>query len=352
MIILTLELSKAFLFLSIQSELSMSVSISIIVPVYAGEHYLSKLVTEVSKVKKDWENQNFPCYISELIFVDDDSKDNSRQVLETFKDIEWVHRITLAKNYGQHPATTAGISYSSGDWVVTLDEDLQHHPRHIIEMLKLGVHNSSDVIYANSIQAVHQSYFRDLSSRYYKKMMKYLSKNAFVSNFNSFRLLRGSVARSAASVAGHDSYLDIVLSWFTNKVTIYSTNMVDERYVETGQSGYNLNRLLSHARRLLMTSDAKMLRAIAILGVCMLLVSIIMALYIIVNKLFFPETISSHGWTSLIVTNLIIGSGVTIALSVIAEYLAIVVQHIHGKPTYSVVDRSKDKILQTFFKDS
>lgn len=51
-------------------------------------------------------------------------------------------------------------------------------------------------------------------------------------------------------------------------------------------------------------------------------------------------------------TTLFIGSGLAITLSVIAEYLAVIVQHIHGKPTYSVVDRSKDEIIREFFKES
>ncbi|ELO1774988.1 glycosyltransferase [Vibrio fluvialis] len=330
----------------------MSISVSVVVPVYAGEKYLASLVNEVEKVRQSWMTEDYPCYISELIFVDDDSKDGSREVLKTFEHLEWVHLITLARNYGQHPATAAGISYSSGDWIVTLDEDLQHHPKHIIDMLKIAVNESADVVYTNSTEAVHQSPYRDLSSKYYKKMMMYLTKNKHISSFNSFRLIRGNVGRSAAAVCSHDGYLDIVLSWFTNKVSVHKTAMVDQRYVETGSSGYNLSRLISHARRLIMTSDAKLLRVAAIFGLVMLAVSVAMAFYILLSKAFYPESIGVTGWTSQIVTTLFIGSGLAITLSVIAEYLAVVVQHIHGKPTYSVVDRSKDEIVREFFKES
>lgn len=334
----------------IQSESEMSVSVSIVVPVYSGEKYLKTLVHEVEKVKEEWKTNNYPCYIAELIFVDDDSKDNSSDVLKCFEDMEWVHVITLAKNYGQHPATAAGISYSSGNWIVTLDEDLQHHPKHIIEMLKLGVNKRTDVVYANSTEAVHKSLFRDLSSKYYKKLMMFLTKNKHISNFNSFRLVRGNVGRSAASVCSHDGYLDIVLSWFTNKISVYKTSMVDQRYIETGKSSYDFWRLLSHARRLIMTSDAKLLRTVAVFGLVMLVVSLILASYIIIIKSFYPESISVTGWASQIITTLAIGSGLAITLSVVAEYLAIIVQHVHGKPTYSVVDRSTDNIIREFFK--
>ncbi|MEF2483632.1 glycosyltransferase [Vibrio mimicus] len=329
----------------------MSISVSVVVPVYAGEKYLDSLVYEIEQIRKKWISEEFPCYISELIFVDDDSKDGSCEVLKQYEQVEWIHIITLARNYGQHPATAAGISYSSGDWIVTLDEDLQHHPKHILDMLKLAVAESADVVYTNSTEAIHKSPYRDLSSKYYKKMMMYLTKNRHIGNFNSFRLIRGSVGRSAAAVCSHDGYLDIVISWFTNKVSVYKTTMVDKRYVETGTSGYNLSSLVSHARRLVMTSDAKLLRFAAIFGLVMLVVSVLMAFYILLNKAFDPESIGVTGWTSQIVTTLFIGSGLAITLSVIAEYLAVIVQHIHGKPTYSVVDRSKDEIIREFFKE-
>ncbi|WP_422398908.1 glycosyltransferase [Vibrio fluvialis] len=58
----------------------MSISVSVVVPVYAGEKYLASLVNEVEKVRQSWMTEDYPCYISELIFVDDDSKDGSREV--------------------------------------------------------------------------------------------------------------------------------------------------------------------------------------------------------------------------------------------------------------------------------
>ena len=328
----------------------MSVSLSIVVPVYSGAQYLENLLLEVKKVREKWEKGSIPCRVTELIFVDDDSKDDSSTVLKSLSNTEWVHVVTLAKNYGQHAATNAGISYTSGDWVVTLDEDLQHHPEHIEAMLKVAVENSADIVYANSTTAVHNSWFRDLSSRYYKKLMTTLTKNKHISNFNSYRLIRGSVARSAAAVSSHDGYLDIVLSWFTNKVEVYKLTMIDQRFTETGQSGYNLSRLLSHARRLIMTSDAKLLRFAAVFGLAILVFCVFSAQYVIFSKLFFPESIGATGWTSQIVTTLFIGSGLAITLSIIAEYLAVIVQHVHGKPTYSIVDRSTDTVLIEFFQ--
>lgn len=329
----------------------MKVSISIIVPVYSGKDYLKKLVDSISKVKSEWLLSDYPLEILELIFVDDDSKDGSKEVLEKLQSNDWISVITLSKNYGQHPATVAGISHSSGDWIVTMDEDMQHNPEDIIKMLKKCIEDGSDILYVKSDKAVHQSYFRDLTSKYYKKMIQKLTGNKNISNFNSFRLIRGSIARNAAAVVGHESYLDVVLSWFSDKISIYKTTLEDQRYIETGKSGYNLNRLLSHARRMLMTSDAKVLRGASYLGFTVFTFCVLLSCYFILKKIFEPESILIAGWASQVVISLMTMSIVFIILGVIAEYLSILIQESNGKPAYSIVNRDKDLLIEKFLED-
>ncbi len=328
----------------------MKISVSIVVPVYSGKDYLEELTSRILGVKANWEEKKLPLEIHELIFVDDDSKDGSKNILGNLASQSCIHVVTLSKNYGQHPATVAGISYSSGDWVITMDEDLQHQPERILEMFKVCIQEESDMLYVKSNTPVHKSYFRDLSSKYYKKVIEKLTGNKNVNNFNSFRLIRGSIARSAAAVIGHESYFDIVLSWFSDRVSIYNTNLEDRRYIETGKSGYNLRRLISHARRMLMTSDAKLLRGASYLGFSMFSLCIILSLYFVIKKLLLPESILIEGWASQIVILLITISFVLMILGVIAEYLSILIQESNGKPPYSIVNREKDVILKKFFE--
>ena len=78
-----------------------------------------------------------------------------------------------------------------------------------------------------------------------------LGGNANISLFNSFRLIRGPLARAASSVCGHETYFDMALSWFTTRVEFAPMILNDQRYIENQASGYQLSTLLSHARRLL-----------------------------------------------------------------------------------------------------
>ena len=118
-------------------QLNSAVTISIIVPVYSGDEYLERLVNQIDSLRTRWEEGGVSLLISEAIFVLDSPIDSSRKVLENLTtEHAWMRLVDLSRNYGQHSATVAGILYSSGDWVVTLDEDLQHQPIQIESLLK------------------------------------------------------------------------------------------------------------------------------------------------------------------------------------------------------------------------
>ena len=222
--------------------------LSTVTPVYQGEKYLRDLVAQLLVLKTSLEAEGCPVVLSEAIFVDDGSIDQSSVVLAELQGVHpWVKVIQLSRNFGQHPATIAGILHSGGDWVATLDEDLQHPPEKLPRLLKQAIAGSLDVVYAHPEGSVHGSAMRDTLSRLYKRMLSQLSGNPHVRQFNSFRMLRGSVARAAAALCGHETYLDVSLCWFTNRIGSVSLPLRDIRYLADKKSGYNFWSLLRHA---------------------------------------------------------------------------------------------------------
>lgn len=264
--------------------------LSTVTPVFQGAEYLEDLVFEISKVKDELEFSNAPFTIIESIFVDDGSIDGSSLVLEELSKIyPWIVVITLSKNFGQHPATTAGILHSSGDWIITLDEDLQHHPKFILPLLKSAIYNSSDIVYANPEQSVHESGFRDYSSRKFKFLISKLTKNPTIMMFNSFRLLRGSIARASAAISIEQTYFDIALGWFTNRISQVELPLKDQRYIKTKASGYSLIKLLSHAKRLVQSSELKILRIGTVLGLATTIFGFLFVIYVFFLKFSFQN---------------------------------------------------------------
>jgi len=327
-------------------------SISAVIPVYAGKDYLSALIEKIDQVRKRWAESDAPIELIEAVFVNDSSTDGSLELLHSLQESNpWVRVINLSRNFGQHQATVAGILHTSGDWVFTLDEDLQHDPVFFEPLLRCAVEAGADITYANPDANVHENIFRDWASKGYKWFVSSVTGNRHIQNFNSFRLIRGSIARASASVCSHGTYFDIALCWFTDRVYSKTLPLKDIRLIERGKSGYTVRKLFSHARRLLISSQAKVVRLGAALGLMAIVLASVLGAITLLDKVFSPESIAVQGWTSLFLTQLFFSGLIVLLVGVALEYISVILLHIQGKPTFFVVDRISDKILTDYYQE-
>lgn len=323
------------------------VLISAVIPVYRGELTLTALAAELAKAADAWKSAGLPVELAEAIFVDDGSRDGSAQVLASLqRQYAWARVITLAKNFGQHPAIIAGIMHSSGDWIVTLDEDLQHHPQHLRAMLTVAVRDHLDVVYARPADAVHQSLFRDGASRLCKTVIGILTGNPRVRDFNSFRLMRAATARAVAAAAAHEPYFDVALCWFTDRFGTHTIAMKDWRFIEKKTSGWTPRGLLAHARRMLVSSETKWARLVAIIAMTGMLSCIALAVEILLRRLGEPDASNGRTWTAAILAVVFLGGLSALLLGLLLEYFTANLLHLKNKPTYVEIDRSKDALLE------
>ena len=313
--------------------------LSLVVPVYQGAPYLARLVEAMAALRAGLDAQNGPALL-EAIFVIDGTDDGSSNILlEAQQRHDWLRLITLSRNFGQHPATVAGILHSSGDWVVTLDEDLQHPPQNISQLYATAMNEQADIVYAAPTTKTHESAFRRWSSVGSKKLVAWVSGVPEAVHFNSFRLIRGEIARGAASICGGDLYLDAALMWFTSRVHTCPMELVDPRAGDGNKSSYTITSLFSHAGRLLFSARMRVLRFGGLLGIAAMSVSLLYSVYILGRKLISPEAIPVSGWTSQMLVTLLIGGTLLFMLSILLEYITLIFLRVQGKPTYFTIER-------------
>jgi glycosyltransferase involved in cell wall biosynthesis len=185
--------------------------VSVVVPVYAGHRTLPDLIKRCTAIR-DGHGDIPSTLLHELIFVCDEPIDGSESLLvAAAKKLDWIKVISLARNSGQHLATAVGILYSSGDWVLTVDEDLQHPPEMMAQTLIEALDQGLDLLYIKSSTRIHaSSIYRDFASNTSKLCMRVFTRDDY-SIISSFRLIRGEVARSIAVSVDGKSYLDAVL---------------------------------------------------------------------------------------------------------------------------------------------
>lgn len=328
---------------------SQTVTLGTVTPVYRGASYIPELVKALDDVRTTINRSGVPLQLVESIFVVDEAPDESGLLLEeAAANHPWVRVVTLSSNFGQHPATLAGIMYSSTDWLVTLDEDLQHHPRYILDLLRLAISEEADLVYGVSETVVHASWYRNLGSKIVKRVVSWLSGNVYIRYFNSFRLIRGDLARAAASLASHAAYLDLTLCWFTSRIHTKYLPLSDPRSAK--ESGYSIGTLVRHAQRLLMASNLRGFGVLGLLAALSVALAIAGLIGVFVLRFAFPGAVTLQGWASLMVVNFLYGGCTVFVASLSLAFVISLYHHALGKPVFYVVDRSKDKVLRNAWK--
>ncbi len=313
---------------------------SVVIPVYQGERTLEALLAEIVPLTIDSHSAaGWPYVVTEVLLVHDHGPDNSAAVIHRLAQAyDFVRPVWLSRNFGQHPATLAGMASSGGDWIVTLDEDGQHNPADIPSLLDTALAQQASVVYAKPSNAPPHGLFRNFASKTAKKMLTSGSGGPNAADFQSFRLILGEIGRSVAAYAGSGVYLDVAMGWVADKVV---TSPVELRQEGGRPSGYSLRTLSSHFWRMVLSSGTKGLRLVSILGVLFAIGGFVLALFVIISRLFSGVEIAA-GWASQMVVTLLIGGAILFSLGIIAEYIGVAVNMAMGRPLYLIVSDPAD----------
>jgi undecaprenyl-phosphate 4-deoxy-4-formamido-L-arabinose transferase len=300
--------------------------ISVIVPVYNSEESLRELVDGISG-QFELVGSEF-----EVILVDDRSRDGSWAVLrELAEQYPQVVIARLGRNYGQHNALLAGLSLARHDIVVTMDDDLQHPPTEIPRLLDALV-PSVDVVYGVADVEEH-GFMRSLASRLTKFVFRVTLRWEHAESVSAFRAFRRSVLATSRQDVDPFLSLDVLLSWYTDRVVVVPVEMQQRKY---GRSQYTLRRLVKHAVNNLTGFSTLPLRFVSFLGVMsaflgLLLLAFVLGRYI-VNRTDVP------GFTFLASTLAIFGGAQLLAIGVLGEYLGRMHFRTMGRPVYAIRD--------------
>lgn len=306
---------------------------SIVIPVYAGEHTLPTLLGEIEPLTRRQTTPGGNCFvIFEVLLAHDCGPDRSDKTLEALStQYSFVHPVWLSRNYGQHAATMAGMASATGDWVVTIDEDGQQNPADIGRMLDSALDSSLQLVYAQPTNPPPHGWLRNILSGTAKEISTRLLGNRTIGRFNSFRLIDGEIARTLAAYCGNGVYLDVGLFWITGRIGHCPVRLRNE----LGRpSGYSYFKLLGHFWNLILTTGTRPLRLITVMGVCSMILAVAIAAYALYGKYIGQAPV--QGWASLLIVVSFFSGSILAALGVIAEYLAVTMGIVMGKPLHVV----------------
>lgn len=208
--------------------------ISIVVPVYNGKDSLAELY---SAIKKTAAVNDFDF---ELILIDDYSPDQSYQkILELHNQDRRVKGIRLAQNFGQQNAIFCGFNYAAGDYIITMDDDLQQRPEDI-DLLYQQIKKGYDVVYAIPEERAH-SFYRRLGSKLTNWLFNLITPKNGEIRVSSFRIITKKMLKKITASNKSFIYLSAIILKEEPEIANVYTKQQQRKY---GQSNYNFLKLL------------------------------------------------------------------------------------------------------------
>lgn len=297
--------------------------VSIVVPVYGGSAALPELCRRLDATLRA------AALEYEVILVDDRGQADAWGVIRALAAQHTrVRGLRLGRNFGQHAATICGIAQARGEWIVTMDDDLEHPPESIPSLLAAG-DDDHPLVYGVFEKRTHAAY-RNLSSELMRRMLK----RAFPDlneDYCSFRAIRAPLAKQLDRFGFNRPYIDGMLSWLTSSTR--SVN-VPHKQRQHGESTYTMRKLLSHAANIFVTFSYLPLRIATFSGAGLASISFLYLLYVIYGKL--SGHITNPGYASLMSVVLFACGIQLLILGVVGEYVGRLMGATFRRPVYQV----------------
>jgi len=282
--------------------------IDIIIPVYNSESCLGELAAQL---QSSLEKLTYHIY-----FINDNSQDNSWEKLKEVSELNRnVVLVNLAKNFGQDCAIMAGLNQCEGDYIVIMDDDLQHSPSDILPLINKLKETEHDVCYGK-YNRKNQSIFKNLGSWLNDKLANIVIKKPKDVYLSPFKVLSKSLVQKLIQYDGPYPYIDGLIFRFTSRITEIDINH-HKRFA--GKGNYTLYKSTSLWIRVLTNFSVVPLRISTYTGIIASLSGFILGLYFIFRH--FLGMYSPQGWPSLIVTILVIGGIQLLGMGIIGEYV-------------------------------
>ncbi len=310
--------------------------ISVVVPCYNEEETVSIFYQEITKTIEKMKKQ----VTFELIFINDGSKDKTLEKIRelALKDKK-VRYISFSRNFGKEAAMLAGLEHATGDYITTMDVDLQDPPELLEEMYRLIKEEKYDCVATKSTSRNGYSFFRKFCTKWYYRIIQKFSKIEMVSGARDFRLMTRQMVNAVLSMKEYNRYSKGLFSFvgFDTKWIEYENQ---ERVA--GTTKWSFWKLFTYAFDGITAFSTMPLVLSAFLGVLFCLIAFILILIIILKTLVWGDPVS--GWPSLACIIFLVSGVQLFCLGISGYYLSKTYLETKARPIYIIKETEKDVV--------
>ncbi|MFN8322660.1 MAG: glycosyltransferase family 2 protein [Chitinophagales bacterium] len=297
---------------------------SVVVPVYNSEKTLAELCTRIqtsfATIDSDFE----------IILVNDFSTDGSWRVIRELKQ-KFLHQLTaihFRKNFGQHKALLCGFQFAKGEYIITIDDDLQFFPEDIGLLIAKAKSTSADLVYGTYQDERQHAPVRKWGSNFVSIIFEKFGNT--VGQGSSFKIIHRSIIDKIKDYNHSFTFVDEILSWHTTKIEWQEVRHAARK---EGVSGYSIPKLILLTLNLIFAYTTIPLRFMTWFGLASFWICLVIVLYFIYLKIAQGAPL---GFTALIVSIFMSSGLILFSLGIIGEYLNRLFALQHKKPPYLI----------------
>lgn len=301
--------------------------VSIVVPMYNEQESLEILYQELNRVTDTIKDYEF-----EYLFVNDGSKDNTLQEIQKLAAAdERVHYVSFSRNFGKEAALYAGLSNADGDYIATMDADLQDPPSLLPQMLAMIESQDCDNVATRRVNRKGEPPIRSFFARCFYKLMRRLSNIDIADGARDYRLMSRAMVDSILSVSEYNRFSKGIFAWVG-----YETKWLEFENVErsAGETKWSFWKLVRYSIDGIINFSNTPLQISSYLGMILTIVSFIAIIVEVIRALVFGDPVA--GWPSLVCIITFIGGIELFCMGIMGQYIAKTYMEVKRRPHYII----------------
>lgn len=298
---------------------------SFVVPCYNEQEAIPYYYEEMMKQIPKLNGLEF-----EFIFVDDGSSDGTMDEIEKLREKDGrVHYISFSRNFGKEAALYAGLQKAKGDYVVTMDVDLQDPPHLLEEMYRTIKEENYDCVATRRVTRKGEPPIRSFFARQFYKLINKMSDADIVDGARDYRFMKRCMVDAIISMKEYNRFSKGIFGWVG-----FNTKWIEFENVErvAGETKWSFWKLFVYAIDGIVAFSTVPLTMASIIGLVFCLVAFIMVLVIVIRALIFGDRVS--GWPSLASIITFVGGIQLLGIGIIGMYLDKTYMETKRRPIY------------------
>lgn len=313
--------------------------ISVVVPCFNEGESLPLFVPEVGRVAREMQGDS-PQLSFELVLVDDGSSDETLDVMRSLSNdppeglvVRWT---SFSRNFGKEAGMLAGLRMARGDYVTTMDADMQDPPSLLPKMYEILRNDPRyDCVATRRSTRAGEPPVRSFFSRMFYRIINRMSETDFVDGARDFRLMRRRMVDAVLSLGEYNRFSKGIFSWVG-----FETFWLEYENVEraAGTTKWNFWSLARYSVDGIVGFSTAPLGFASVLGAVFSLVALVFAVIIVVRALCFGDPVA--GWPSMMTVILLLGGLNLLVLGILGQYLGKTYMEVKARPLYVVRETS------------